>query len=133
MLLLKGDRETGSDLLDGRREGEEESRGRRLLCAACGETVAEEGDRATVEGRHAHRRTNPVGLTFDFGCFGAAPGALPIGTATTEHTWFPGHAWRFALCRACGEQLGWHFEGADSAFFGLIDDRLVPEPEGRPS
>lgn len=41
-------------------------------------------------------------------------------------TWFPGRAWRIALCRGCGVHLGWSFEKeAMPPFFGLVKDRLV--------
>ncbi len=31
------------------------------------------------------------------------------------------------MCRGCGAHLGWHFEGRDPAFHGLILDRLEAE------
>jgi hypothetical protein len=86
-----------------------------------------------VDGRHAHRRSNPFGITFDFWCFDAAGGALSVGRPTTEHTWFPGHAWSFALCGGCGEHLGWLFEGeAPPRFFGLVCDRLRLDEDAPP-
>ncbi|MDF1551421.1 MAG: cereblon family protein [Deferrisomatales bacterium] len=72
-----------------------------------------------------HDRTNPFGVAFTFGCFTEAPGAEPVGEATTRHSWFAGQAWRLALCRACGIHLGWQFEGDAPGFFGLILDRLT--------
>ncbi|XP_032240211.1 uncharacterized protein LOC5514702 [Nematostella vectensis] len=32
------------------------------------------------------------------------------GGAFTEHSWFPGYAWRIAVCPRCGAHLGWSFE-----------------------
>jgi hypothetical protein len=81
-------------------------------------------------GSTVHRRVNPAGIVFEFGCFASAPGAAVIGEPTEEHSWFPGYVWSYVLCRGCGEHLGWHFQGADSPFHGLILDRLVPEQPG---
>ena len=106
------------------------SSGRRLLCAACGEPITGEEQRVAVEGRHQHRRTNPAGIDFDFGCFSAAPGAVAVGSPTLEHTWFAGFSWRLSICRGCGFHLGWRFEGAAAAFHGLIFDRLEAERLG---
>lgn len=93
-------------------------------CAACTTRICDESD-AVAAGPRTHRFTNPAGYTFDVACFTAAPGCRAVGEPTLEHTWFPGHAWRVALCRNCGAQLGWHFSDGDSPFFGLIVTRLV--------
>ena len=78
------------------------------------------------QGQFIHYRTNPAGVTFEFGCYADAPGCSTLGEATTEHTWFPGYSWKLAVCQGCGEHLGWLFKGDDS-FYGLIQDRLVSE------
>jgi hypothetical protein len=101
---------------------------RRLLCRACGLPITAEGSRIEVAGAVRHRRTNPAGQSFEFDCFGGAPGARPSGPATAEHSWFPGYSWRFSLCGRCGVQLGWLFVGPPPPFHGLISDRLEPEP-----
>lgn len=95
-----------------------------LRCRLCRGPVTAEDDRAVVEGEHVHRRTNPAGIEFEFGCFLAAPGAQVVGEPTFEFSWFAGRAWAYSLCRGCGTHLGWHFEGLDPAFHGLILDRL---------
>ncbi len=108
--------------------------GRRLVCAACRHPITSEGHRIEVEGRHAHRRSNPFGVTFDFWCFEAAPGASCLGRPTTEHTWFAGFAWSFALCGGCGEHLGWLFEGRTPLrFYGLVCGRLQVDEDAPPS
>ena len=103
------------------------SKSRRLLCAACSEPITADEQRITVAGRHVHRRTNPAGFDFEFGCFREAPGAIPVGAAVAEHTWFPGFTWRASICRGCGNHLGWLFEGTGAPFQGLILDRLEIE------
>lgn len=73
-----------------------------------------------IEGCRIHRRTNPAGIEFEIGCFGAARGAEPAGIPTTEYCWFAGYAWSYSMCRACDIHLGWYFEGTAPPFHGLI-------------
>lgn len=107
---------------------EESGLERRLVCAACGHIITEPDHAITVAGQHRHRLTNPAGITFDVGCFRAAPGCRQFGLPTSAHSWFPGCYWRFALCGACGEHLGWAYSGAER-FFGLIVSRLRSSDE----
>ena len=103
-----------------------------ILCGSCRHAVTRERLRIQVDGRHQHRFMNPHGFLFDIGCFHDAPGCLAMGEPTTEFTWFPGFAWRFAVCAACQEHLGWAFEGTGGArFFGLVLNRLIA-PDGEP-
>ena len=101
--------------------------GHRILCAHCGQTVSTSSQRIDCAGAHEHRFENPAGFAFRIGCFRHAPGCRCVGEATLEWTWFPGHAWSVALCRRCGQHLGWGYgPGATGdAFFGLILDRLA--------
>lgn len=78
-----------------------------------------------MRGSHEHRCTNPAGLSFHIGCFSRAPGCVTIGSATHEHTWFPGYAWTIAHCAHCQMHLGWHFRGVQDGFYGLILARLT--------
>lgn len=109
------------------------SSGRRLCCRVCRHHVADDGDRIDVAGRHVHRRINPAGFEFEFGCFGEAPGAAAVGEPTAEHSWFAGYVWTYSICGRCGAHLGWFFEGRDPAFHGLILDRLEAEEPSEPS
>jgi hypothetical protein len=98
---------------------------KRLFCAACRHPVTHQDERIPVQGAHEHRCTNPHGITYHIGCFREAPGCTAIGEATMEFTWFPGYAWRIALCANCHAHLGWHFQSQDDYFHGLIVDRLT--------
>ena len=100
--------------------------GNRLLCRFCLHPITDDNQKTTQQGQFLHCRTNPSGFTFEFGCYATAPGCSTRGEATIEHTWFPGYSWKLALCRNCGEHLGWLFTG-DALFYGLIQDRLVSE------
>lgn len=97
----------------------------RLFCAHCRHAVTDQAQRIAMLGAHAHTCTNPRGLTFHLGCFREAPGVVAAGPATTEHTWFPGYAWRIAACARCGVHLGWCFEGTADGFYGLITRQLT--------
>ena len=101
---------------------------RAIVCAACGATVTSPGHRIAVDGAHEHRFMNPAGILFHIGCFAHAIGCTIVGPDSLEYPWFPGFAWRFAMCGSCGQHLGWHFrqKGIEEhkGFFGLILDRL---------
>ncbi len=95
-----------------------------LRCRRCDHAITPASARVSRAGAHAHTRINPGGWVYQLGCFAEAPGCVATGPATTEATWFQGHAWRVALCGACGEHLGWRFEGPGDSFWGLILERL---------
>lgn len=94
-----------------------------VVCRACKAAVARYEDRVVIGGGDLHTFVNPQGQVFELLCFARAQGAVGIGEGTLAYTWFPGHAWRVAVCRACGVQLGWRYDGA-ALFWGLIRDAL---------
>jgi hypothetical protein len=100
---------------------------RRLLCRRCGAAVTSDDHRISIGGRHVHRRVNPAGIEFEFGCFDEAPGAVVAGQPVAEFSWFPGYTWAYSLCWQCGAHLGWLFEGRDPRFHGLVLNRLEEE------
>lgn len=117
------DPQTLDELLTDREESRAENR---LLCAACGHPITRTSWRIVVGGAHQHRFTNPYGRVFHIGCFAEAPGCTQIGEPTEEATWYNGFRWRIALCGNCQTHVGWGFqEGSETAFFGLILDRLI--------
>lgn len=103
-----------------KKAGEDEA----LFCKSCSNRITRRDQMISVSGSHTHTFFNPDGIVFDLGCFRKAPGCLLAGDVTSEFTWFSGHVWCFTLCRVCGVHLGWHYEGRDSGFFGLILVRL---------
>jgi|GEM_PF-2277656 len=108
---------------------EDLSAGQMLLCAACEHPVTTTAARVQIAGAHVHRKQNPHGYFFTFGCFGAAPGAAGTTEPTLEATWFDGFAWSMAHCLQCRAHLGWRYESGPQRFFGLILERLI---EGEP-
>jgi hypothetical protein len=96
-----------------------------IVCAACAATITNHRHRMVMNGSHEHRFMNPAGYLFHIGCFSQAIGCAVLGPASDEYPWFPGYAWRFALCGQCRQHLGWHFrQDGEPSFFGLILDRL---------
>lgn len=97
-----------------------------VACAACLATITSTGHRIAISGSHGHRFVNPAGLLFHIACFAEAIGCTIVGPDSLEYPWFPGFAWRYAMCASCGQHLGWHFRADGKiGFFGLILDRLV--------
>ena len=101
---------------------------RHLYCARCRRAITATDERINVNGQHEHACVNPYGLRFHIGCFRAAPGCAAVGGATAEHTWFPGYAWRVAVCAGCNAHLGWTYQAAGDGFYGLIMARLTAAP-----
>lgn len=97
-----------------------------VRCAACAARITPERAQIAINGAHEHEFMNPAAIRFVIACFSEAPGCVGHGDSSTVWTWFPGRAWRIALCKACDAHLGWSFEKAESAtFFGLIADRIT--------
>jgi hypothetical protein len=125
-LLLQSDpaRPKESRRPDDRVEPDDDA-GRFLVCAACLQAVTTTSAKIEMAGGHAHTFANPLGVVYHVGCFAIAPGCGAASEPRTQHTWFPGYAWQIAVCRGCGEHLGWLFLSGDSRFHGLIFDRLA--------
>ncbi len=95
-----------------------------LYCAECHAPITRSRYRITVNEQHEHVFANPAGHIFHIGCFREANGCMIAGEETAYFTWFPGYAWRYALCAQCINLLGWAFRSQDAVFFGLIVDKL---------
>jgi hypothetical protein len=104
--------------------------GPRYRCRSCGHPITSPTARAAVDGAHEHTRINPAGIEYRIGCFHAAPGCAVVGEETEFYSWFPGHAWRIAICRGCSAHLGWAFRAGERRFHGLIVERLVLDAPG---
>lgn len=94
-----------------------------VRCSVCEHEIARLGDRIRVGAGDLHTLVNPKGEVFELVCFAQAEGVTARGEPTLEFTWFPGHAWSWGLCRTCGVQLGWRYDGP-SSFWGLVRTAL---------
>lgn len=104
-----------------------------FLCLQCSLAVSTSDRIIEIDGRRRHRFVNPMGIPFDFMTFMSCPGAAPVGPPTAEHTWFPGYAWRLALCHGCGSHLGWHYSRevptqGPSEFWGILTAHVLSKP-----
>ncbi|CAK0847544.1 unnamed protein product, partial [Prorocentrum cordatum] len=75
----------------------------RRVRALCRAPAAQRGQRQVHVG---------AGFLFHIGVFSRAEGALPLGAAYAEGSWFPGYTWRMGHCVSCGAHLGWSYQGA---------------------
>lgn len=121
-----------TDVVADAREYNGEAGNPRLCCRICARPVTAPNTAIVMAGRHRHRCTNPLGHTFEIGCFAHATGCQCPAPATRDHTWFAGYAWRIALCGGCGSHLGWRYEGEATGFYGLILEQLVECDDHRP-
>jgi hypothetical protein len=102
-----------------------------LLCAFCNGLITYSDRLQPLGDRTRHLFVNPAGVECDFQTFYSCPGAIAVGEAIQEHTWFAGYSWRLALCRHCHHHLGWRYEGnfgyeRPIQFWGILVSHLMP-------
>jgi len=100
-----------------------------VVCAACGEHVADADARIEVSGRHQHTCVNPAGYVYRIGCFSSARGCVGQGEWSDYYAWFDGYYWQIACCGRCSIHIGWAFTGEGADFHGLILDRIEEREE----
>ena len=105
--------------------------GKAVRCAYCKTVITYQGNAEHIQGQHVHSFINPGGYEFTIGCFRRA-WCKVMGLPMLEWSWFNGYTWQYALCPQCQEHLGWFYRSSpdDSAFYGLILDRLIIEQAG---
>lgn len=99
-------------------------------CITCGGLIAHSDRLISIDGRNRHLFVNPAGVECDFYTFYSCPGAVAIGEAIGDNSWFSGYFWRIAFCRQCGQHLGWRYEAVTRAeqplkFWGILVSNLV--------
>ena len=104
---------------------EKEKKDPSICCSNCGHKITSSGAVIPVAGQHRHTFKNPAGIYYSIGCFSSAQGCFNMGEPTMEYTWFPGYTWCYSVCSNCHTHMGWFFQSGDSAFYGLILNRLV--------
>ena len=98
---------------------------RAVLCRECGHTITFSRAVLAVDGSSSHTFFNPAGILFEIICFSKAPGCVVQGPPSIRFTWFSGFTWRLAFCGGCLTHAGWLYESGESAFFGLIGNKLT--------
>ena len=99
---------------------------RRLACAACRTSLAEDARATERAGAHRHLCANPAGVVYAIRLFVGSWSIAAVGTSSAAHSWFPGATWQIAVCRRCHLHLGWLFHEA-APFAGLIEGAYVEE------
>lgn len=103
-----------------------QSGGELLICRGCNHPITCSGEKINIGLSHHYRFTNPVGISYNIGCFHNAPGCTIVGATMTQDSWFGGYRWQLAICAECQEHLGWYYQNLRQRFFfGLIPERLV--------
>lgn len=102
---------------------------RSIRCTNCGTILATEADATSVGGQHAHTFINPQGYIYRIRCFASVRNVRPIGTPSSEFTWFTGHSWLILNCAGCFCHVGWRFDSS-SSFYALVADRLAEDASG---
>lgn len=103
---------------------------RTFQCTSCGGLITQSDRLLPMGGTNRHLFVNLLGIECDFHTFSYCPGAIAVGEATDEQSWFSGYAWRMAFCRHCGQHLGWYYEGVWKSkqpieFWGILVSRLM--------
>jgi hypothetical protein len=99
-------------------------------CSNCGGLITTSDHLLAVAGNLRHLFVNPAGIEFHFYTFASCHGAIATGSPTIEYTWFSGHLWQLAFCRACGHHLGWRYSAESGdvrprEFWGLLIAHLL--------
>ncbi len=99
-------------------------------CVTCGGLITHSDRLVPIEGKNRHVFVNPAGVECDFYTFYSCPGAIAVGEATGDHTWFSGYSWRMAFCHRCGQHLGWGYEAVSRVerpckFWGILVSHLI--------
>jgi len=106
-------------------------------CIFCGSNITHSDRLIRIGSTSRHFFVNPAGVGCDFHTFYSCPGAVALGEAMEEHTWFHGYNWRMAFCRQCGKHLGWYYEATSTVerpqeFWGILVDHVTNDftPQG---
>ncbi|MCK5716378.1 MAG: hypothetical protein KAH77_02735 [Thiomargarita sp.] len=95
-----------------------------IFCKMCQHPITFPENKIEINGQHRHVFSNPVGFSYEIGCFSLANGCINKGVASLEYTWFKGFFWRFAICSKCYSHLGWVYQSGNDSFYGLILETL---------
>lgn len=108
----------------------------RLHCRRCRTWITGTEHIVRLEPESGLVRTfaNPDGHLFEVVAFSWARALGLHPDVTDAFTWFPGYAWRIAVCSGCANHLGWQYEAIGRSrpdlFFGLLIRELVAAGEG---
>jgi hypothetical protein len=99
------------------------------LCSRCGAVITHSEALIPLNGAQDHSFTNPAGVRCNFMTFSHCDNVIVHEELFFQHSWFPGYGWRFLLCGACFQHLGWKYDAVLTAvrpetFFGVLIDAI---------
>lgn len=94
---------------------------RRFRCAACRTEISSPEHVFAPGDDGVQVYLNPGGYLHEVVTVTRTWNVVSDGEYTEEFTWFPGYAWCYLHCAACGAHVGWRYlgNGPPSTFDGL--------------
>jgi hypothetical protein len=94
-------------------------------CARCGTYITNSTTAVKINGSENHSFVNPAGIQCNFRTFVECDNVLISDEIFLQHSWFPGYGWRFLVCGACSQHLGWKYGAMvenvrPKSFFGVL-------------
>jgi hypothetical protein len=98
-------------------------------CCRCSALITHSEALIPLNGARNHSFVNPAGVRCNFMTFGHCDNVIVHEELFLQHSWFPGYGWRFLMCQACFQHLGWKYEAVTAnvrptAFFGVLVDAI---------
>lgn len=107
-----------------RRDDKDKER-RDYHCARCGCFITHSGAAIRLNGSEEHSFVNPAGILCNFITFEHCENVIVHPELYLEHSWFSGYGWRFLMCGACIQHLGWKYDAMAKTlqprnFYGVL-------------
>jgi DNA-directed RNA polymerase subunit RPC12/RpoP len=123
--------------------GIDEKESKSYRCAACKSVITYADRLVDLLGKSLHRCKYSPGVFCELFTFSSCPGAFNIGEPNEYYSWFPGYGWSFAVCRKCGNHLGWRYKATPRLpevaefigieqfpeFWGIMARRVYPHED----
>lgn len=117
------------------RRNSDEKAGELYHCSRCGAFITDSGAIIHIRGARDHSFVNPAGVLCNFTTFAYCRNVLIDKDLYLRHSWFPGYGWRFVVCSACKQHLGWHYDAVrkgagPQSFFGILVESVDSVRQG---
>jgi len=105
-------------------------------CSRCGAFIADSGAIISIQGAKDHSFVNPAGVLCNFTTFAHCHNVLVDKDLYLRHSWFSGYGWRYVMCGACMQHLGWHYDAVRKgarprSFFGILVETVDSVGQGQ--
>ncbi len=114
---------------------EDDRQSKAYVCTNCGILITHSAANLKINGATQHSFLNPVGVQCNFLTFSDCQNVYVHEELFLDHSWFPGYGWRFLICGACAQHLGWKYDAVrkrvrPTSFFGVLKQAVEEVPEG---